>query len=625
MLLETIGTLLTGVVTGYLGLKLFYPWVLTDINYLIKVVPGLVKYQGRLSKRQFLTEIFEEQVERYSDKTFILYEKQKYSYREVNEKANRIARMALTIGIEKGDTVTFMQHTGPHFVWTFLGFLKVGIRLSLINTNLRGKTLLHCITVSNTKRIFIGDDPDFAKAIVDILPSLPDVVVYVQGPRNASLPESFVSMDTLLAKETCEKIDPKYREEQQAGDICCFIFTSGTTGLPKAAKITLKKIVSPYVFISFVGWCADDIIYITLPMYHSSAAIIGLGGTILTGSTCALAKKFSKTNFFKDVRQHGATVFLYIGEMCRYLLTTEKSELDTKHSVRLAIGNGLRHDIFKEFQQRFEIPKIAEFYAATEGATGFVNAYNIEGSCGRSSPILEKLITCGLYEWDVEHECLVRDDNGRCIPVPLGRPGLLLIQINKLHTFEGYSGQKEMTEHKIVRNVVKEGDMFFNTGDLMYKDKEYNMYFSDRTGDTFRWKGENVSTTEVSNLLTEIEYVLDACVYGVAIPGHDGKAGMATLLFKPGKEEITEKELSEISQHCQKVLPAYAVPVFLRIKWDELELTSTIKQTKVKLKQEGFDYWIVGDPLFYYDRSSKTYKQLTKESYEDVMNQTIGF
>ncbi|XP_045216351.2 long-chain fatty acid transport protein 2-like [Mercenaria mercenaria] len=625
MWFEIVCSIPAALVAGYLGIKVFCPWLLLDVRYILKVVPKISAFNKTLEKKYFIIEHFEDTVKKNPNRRFLLYEDKTFTYKEANEFANKVARTFMSLGLKRGDTIALMQYNGPEFMWTFLGCLKVGIRMSLINTNLRGKALLHCLTVSETNTIVTGSDTELISAVNDLLSDLPDANVYVQGSTSTSLPPRFVSIQSKLNNASSSEIDVTLRSEQKSMDPVLYIFTSGTTGLPKAATISHRRSVAALVISGIFGLRSDDTVFVTLPLYHSNGLLVGVCGSICYGATIALGKKFSKSNFWKDVRRHKATVFNYIGEMCRFLLTNEKTDQDKDHCVRLALGNGLRQDIFAEFKQRFGLPHIAEFYASTEGTTGFVNAFNVIGSCGRSSPFLERVVPCGLFEWDVENECLVRDKRGHCIPVKQGEPGLLLTEITKVQTYDGYKGQKQQSESKKVRNVRKDGDLYFNTGDLMTKDKDYNLYFNDRTGDTFRWKGENISTTEVSNLLTEVDFIIDACVYGVPIPGHDGRAGMAALLIQQGTDKITEKELSEISSHCQRVLPGYATPMFLRMQWGELDMTSTIKQSKVKLKQDGFDYWLVGDPLFYYEKSTKAYRSITKEAYEDIMNQTIGF
>ncbi|XP_060556323.1 long-chain fatty acid transport protein 2-like [Ruditapes philippinarum] len=611
--------------TVYVGIKLSCPWLILDVHYISKVVPSLAGFKKACRKKYFIIDHFENSVKQCPDRIFLSYEDQTFTYQEANKQAYIITRTLMGLGLKKGDTVAFIQYNGPEFIWMILGCLKAGICVSLINTNLRGKALLHCLNVSGTNTIVTGSDTELTSAVDDLLCDLPDAVVYVQGPFNKKLSSRFISLHFNESEADMLDIDPIMRSEQKESDSAVFVFTSGTTGLPKAATVSHKRMLAPYILSGILKLRQDDTVYVTLPLYHSNGLFVGVCSAICHGSSIAIAKKFSKSGFWNDVRRHKVTVFTFIGEMCRFLLTNEKSDQDKDHSVRLAIGNGLRQDIFAEFKERFGIPTIAEFYASTEGVAGFANVSNVIGSCGRSSPLLEKVVPCGLFKWDVENQCIVRDERGHCIPVKLGEPGLLLMQINSDQPFDGYKGQKQQSETKVVRNVRKDGDLYFNTGDLMTKDKDYNVYFNDRIGDTFRWKSENVSTTEVSNHLTDIDFIIDACVYGVNVPGHDGKAGMATLLIKPEVTVITEKELSVISTHCQQSLPVYAIPMFLRLKWGELDMTSTIKQSKVKLKEEGFNIEKVTDILYYYEKPSKTYKQINKDVFKDISTNKIPF
>lgn len=623
MLFELLLSVPAAVAAGYIGIKMFCPWILEDFKYICIAGPTIATYERMSRNRQFIIDHFEQKVHKFPDRLFLLYEDQKFTYKQANEYVNKFGRTFLSLGLRQGDTVALMQYNCPDFVWTFLGCLKCGMSVSLINTNLRGKALVHCISVSETNTVLVGNDEDLLSAIEAVLPDLPNATIYVLG-SSSNIPATFISLQSKMCDVKADDIDSS-QYKGKASDAAAFIFTSGTTGLPKAATMSQRRLLASYSISTIAGIRQDDVVYVTLPLYHSSALVVGLCSVICYGATCALGKKFSKSGFWSDVRKHKATVFIYIGEMCRYLLTNDKTDQDKDNAIRLSVGNGLRQDIFAEFKNRFGIPRICEFYASTEGVAGFININNVVGACGRSSPFLERFVSCGLFQWDVENECLKRDKNGFCVPVEKGKPGLLLMEINKKQPFDGYKGNKQQSESKIVRNVRRQGDMYFNSGDLMSKDKDYNVYFNDRVGDTFRWKGENVSTTEVSNLLTDLSFVIDASVYGVTVPGCDGKAGMATLLISPDVGKITEKQLSEISSHCHRVLPVYAIPLFLRIKWEELDMTSTIKQSKVKLKQEGFDFSQIGDPLFYYERSSRSYKRLIKEVHEDIMNQTIRF
>ncbi|XP_052792849.1 long-chain fatty acid transport protein 6-like isoform X2 [Mya arenaria] len=504
--------------------------------------------------------------------------------------------------------------------------MKQGVAVTLVNTSLRGRALLHCINVTPSKILIVGSDPSLLDSVVEIVEDLPKIMVYVHGMADAALPADFKSLDSQLEAASTAPVPPSVRASIGPNHPSVYIFTSGTTGLPKAAVVPSKRLLISSILSKAVGVCSDDVIYVTMPLFHSSALIVGFFQCMWAGATCVLRKRFSRSQFFPDCRRYGVTVIIYIGEMCRYLLTNDKSADDTNHKVRVAIGNGLRQDIFSEFRTRFKIKHIAEIYGPTEGNVGYLNVLNKDGSIGRASPLLTKLFPVSFCKWDVENECLVRNSHGLCVPADIDEPGLCLGKITPKSEFDGYQGRKELTESKIVRDVLVKGDSYFNTGDLMRRDRLYFLYFCDRIGDTYRWKGENVSTTEVSNFLSLLDFVTDACVYGVHIPGYEGRAGMATLaLNRPWSADTEAESLQAILEHCERTLPGYAKPLFLRVARDDLEMTQTVKQTKITLKKQAYDPGVIDDPLFYLDKLQKSYLPLTKVVYADISGEKIPF
>ncbi|XP_050400492.2 long-chain fatty acid transport protein 6 [Patella vulgata] len=364
----------------------------------------------------------------------------------------------------------------------------------------------------------------------------------------------------------------------------------------------------------------SDTIYLTLPLYHS-AACISLYGAMRTGATVVLRKKFSASHFWQDVRKYNVTIFQYIGELCRYLLAQKPSELDKQHKVRAIIGNGLRKDIWTEFQTRYGIPFICEFFAATDGNTLLFNASNKPGAIGRLSPFMRRLEPNPrrLVKYDYNTAEPVRDENGRCIEVDKpGEAGLFISFIPpEARNKPIYRAAAEATAKKIIRNAFVDGDEYYNYGDLLYRDKDYFLYFNDRIGDTFRWKGENVSTTEVANILTNVDFIQDANVYGVAVPGQDGRAGMAALTLTKDTN-LTPEKLQKIYDYCEKELPRYARPIFLRNLEEDI-LTVTFKQKKNNIVKEGFNPMEINDQLFFRDEQTRTYIPLTADVYPKVL------
>ncbi|ELU08551.1 hypothetical protein CAPTEDRAFT_63948, partial [Capitella teleta] len=336
------------------------------------------------------------------------------------------------------------------------------------------------------------------------------VTIFLQGTSSAECPQGFKSFSDLADRSPSDNVSKSYRKLVGPRDPICYIFTSGTTGLPKAATVSQDKALKASLLMMGIDLKSSDVIYTPLPLYHSAAGLIALGNTVVAGATLVLRKKFSATHFWEDCRVNNVTVIQYIGELCRYLIARPESPSDSQHIVRAAMGNGLRLDVWKEFQRRFKIPRICEFYAATEGNAGFINVHNKMGSVGRMSPAMRRLYPCKFVRYDVAQDDVVRDLNGLCIEVKSGEPGLMVVQIKKDFEFDGYKGNKELSEKKYIRDVSCKGDVYFNSGDLLTQDEDYNVYFTDRIGDTFRWKGENVSTIEVSNVMADPDWIEDA-------------------------------------------------------------------------------------------------------------------
>ncbi|XP_032027244.1 long-chain fatty acid transport protein 5 isoform X2 [Hylobates moloch] len=396
-----------------------------------------------------------------------------------------------------------------------------------------------------------------------------------------------------------------------------FIYTSGTTGLPKPAILTHERVLQMSKMLSLSGATADDVLYTVLPLYHVMGLVVGILGCLDLGATCVLAPKFSTSCFWDDCRQHGVTVILYVGELLRYLCNTPQQPEDRTHTVRLAMGNGLRADVWETFQQRFGPIRIWEVYGSTEGNMGLVNYVGRCGALGKMSCLLRMLSPFELVQFDMEAAEPVRDSQGFCIPVGLGEPGLLLTKVLSHQPFVGYRGPRELSERKLVRNVRQSGDVYYNTGDVLAMDREGFLYFRDRLGDTFRWKGENVSTHEVEGVLSQVDFLQQVNVYGVCVPGCEGKVGMAAVQLAPGQTFDGQK----LYRHVRAWLPAYATPHFIRIQ-DAVEVTSTFKLMKTRLVREGFNVGIVVDPLFVLDSRAQSFRPLTAEMYQAVCEGT---
>ncbi|MCJ8733016.1 hypothetical protein PDJAM_G00218000 [Pangasius djambal] len=386
-------------------------------------------------------------------------------------------------------------------------------------------------------------------------------------------------------------------------------------GLPKAAVISHERVWMASFLQRMSGVCSDDVIYVYLPLYHSAGFLMGLTGAIEQGITVVLRRKFSVSQFWNDCRKYNVTVIQYIGEIMRYLCNTPKTDSDRTHNVRLALGNGVRADTWAEFLQRFGDVRICECYGATEGNIGFVNYVGKIGAIGRANVILKRLSRFALIKFDTEMEEPVRDSQGFCVEVSPGETGLLVAKITKVAPFSGYANNKHQTDKKKLRNVFEQGDVYFNTGDLMKVDQDGFLYFQDRIGDTFRWKGENVATTEVADILIMVDFIEEANVYGVKVPGHEGRIGMAAITLKEGRSF----DSSVVYKHIESYLPTYARPRFIRIQ-EMLDTTGTYKQIKMKLSEEGFNPKAVQDKMYFLDDKKKTYVPMTEDIFSSISN-----
>ncbi|XP_078283610.1 long-chain fatty acid transport protein 2-like isoform X2 [Rhinoraja longicauda] len=391
-----------------------------------------------------------------------------------------------------------------------------------------------------------------------------------------------------------------------------------SAGLPKAAIINHLRAHRMASFVTGCGFCSSDILYITLPLYHSSGSLLGIGSCISAGATAVLRRKFSASQFWDDCRKHNVTVIQYIGELLRYLCNVPKKNNDRDHTVRVALGNGARADVWKEFLNRFGNIRICEFYGATEGNVGFMNYGGKIGAAGKVNFFTKMLLPFHLVKYDAEIEAPVRDANGYCIKVPTGEVGLLLGEITPKTPFIGYVGNTTLTEKKHLRDVFRKGDVYFNSGDLMMLDHDNFIYFQDRIGDTYRWKGENVSTVEVADVLSMLDFVQNVCVYGVTVPGHEGRIGMAAIQLHPEVDMDGE----QLYERVVDDLPVYARPRFLRIQ-KAIETTGTFKYYKVTLVKEGFNPDVVQDSLFILDDKKKAYVPMDQEIYQTVISNQI--
>ncbi|KAH0628174.1 hypothetical protein JD844_009005 [Phrynosoma platyrhinos] len=609
------GAAAAGLLSLRLLQQLFFPYFWLDLRFLLKAVRyGLTMEGYRLSGRiRTVLDKFVQAAERQPEKPFLLFEGKVHTYRAVDRRSNRLARLFLQEGrLGRGQTVALLMSNGPDFIHAWFALAKLGCVVAFLNFNVRSRSLLHCVHSCAPKMLVVG--ADMLETLEEILPSLQeDIRIWVMT-KDSSLPR----VETILNKLDVLSDDPvpdSLRTASNLKDPYLYIFTSGTTGLPKAAVISHLQSIKGAAGLWAFGATPDDIIYITLPLYHSAASLLGIGGCIELGATCVLRKKFSASQFWIDCKKYNVTVIQYIGELCRYLCKQPVKEEERNHKVRIAVGNGVRTDVWREFLHRFGDIKMCEFYGATEGNICFMNHTGKVGSVGRTNFFYKLFFPFDLIKYDFQKEEPIRNKNGWCERVKKGEPGLLLSKVNSKNPFFGYAGNKRDTEKKLLCGVFKKKDFYFNTGDLLIQDQADFLYFWDRTGDTFRWKGENVATTEVSDVIGMLEFIQEANVYGVSVQGYEGKAGMASIILKPNKF----LDVEQLYEHVVTYLPSYARPLFLRVQ-EIMDITGTFKQQKFQLVGEGFNPSSISDPLYFLDTTKKSYMLLTGELYEKILS-----
>jgi fatty-acyl-CoA synthase len=548
--------------------------------------------------------------ERFGEAPALLTPDTALSYRQLAAACNRYARWGLSRGLLPGHTVCLMMSNCPAYLGIWLGLSGVGVTVALINTNLRGKLLAHSLQVVSPRCVIAG--ASFATAVSEVRGDLaPGVEFWVHGAGDAAIPRIDEAIDSLSGAPLL----PAEAAAATLSDRALCIYTSGTTGLPKAANISHFRLMQwSHWFAGLMDVQPADRMYNCLPLYHSVGGVVATGATLVGGGAVVLRERFSASGFWKDVVAERCTLFQYIGELCRYLLNSPRQPEESRHALRLACGNGLRGDVWKSFQARFNIPQILEYYAATEGNFSLYNCEGRVGAIGRIPPFLAHRLPVALVRYDVEKQAPLRDASGRCVRCSAGEAGEALGQIvasNDLTRFEGYT-DADASSQKILRDVFAPGDAWYRTGDLMRQDAQGFFYFVDRVGDTFRWKGENVSTTEVETVLASLPGVTEAAVYGVTVPGAEGRAGMAALAVAP------DFELTELRQALATRLPEYARPVFIRIV-GAIELTGTFKLRKQELAADGYDRARVRDALFLYSATRAEYVPLDVALHAQLM------
>ena len=557
--------------------------------------------------RRILPAVVEELAASRGDAAALIAERGTLTYRALAERSRRYARWALDQNLGKGETVCLVMPNRPEYMAIWLGITSVGGVVSLVDTQLRGPALAHCIDIVAPAHIIV------AAELIEQLRSAAlsgGAKIWAHGGAKGS-DRGLPRIDRAIERFSPEPLLDGERRAVAIADRALTIYTSGTSGLPKAANVSHRRLLQWSLwFAGLMNTGPDDRMYDCLPMHHAIGGVVATGALLVRGGAVVIREKFSVSEFWNDVTDWDCTLFQYIGELARYLVNAPSHPREREHRLRLACGNGLRAEIWRQFQSRFEIPRILEFYAATEGNFSLYNVEGKVGAIGRVPPFLRHRSPLALVRFDAASGEPARDADGRCIRCATNETGEALGKIGPGGEFEGYSSAAD-TERKILRDVFEPGDAWFRTGDLMRLDAGGFFYFVDRIGDSFRWKGENVASAEVADALIAFAGVREAAVYGVPVPGTEGAAGMAAL--------VTDGALdfAELRRHLARRLPPYARPLFLRLK-DRIDATATFKPDKTALKRENFDLTVVRDPIYFDDPEQGAYVRLDAALYERI-------
>ncbi len=532
-----------------------------------------------------------------------------FSYDGLAARSHQYARWGIARGFGPGDVVALLMGNCAEYVAVWLGLTRLGVTVALINTQLTGDALVHSISIAAPRALIVG--ADVVPAVAAVCMRLPGIAIAVRGAV-----AYFESLDAALASLSGAPLPASECERPKIDATALYIYTSGTTGLPKAAKVTHYRLLRwSQWFAGLMDAGPSDRLYNCLPLYHSVGGVVAIGAMLVAGGAVVIRPRFSVSDFWRDVTEERCTVFQYIGELCRYLVNAPEHPQERAHSLRLACGNGLRPEVWERFRERFAIPHILEYYASTEGNFSLYNCEEQPGAIGRIPSFLSHRLQVELLRFDWDAGEPTRGEDGlcrRCAVDEVGEAvGLIPGDGARAGRFEGYTDGRA-NDGKLLRNVFEAGDVWYRTGDLMRRDAAGFYYFVDRVGDTYRWKGENVSTAEVLSTLSTLPGILEGVVFGVAVPGFDGRAGMAALV-------VDERfDLKAFRDAVENRLPLYARPVFLRLL-PALEATGTFKPRKLDLLREGFDPRVIADALYVRDAGTGGYEKLDAARYGSIV------
>lgn len=555
-----------------------------------------------------------------SDHPAILWQEQVFNYEDFNRRANRYAHCFKSLGFNKGDVVALLMDNCPEFLIAVSGMAKVGIITALINTGVRGEVLAQGINLAEPRALIVGSNLiELYQSVAERLRFRSPGTVFIagQGVETGS-PESLEGLTGLL--QSCSDENPDSSSNITGKDILVYMYTSGSSGDRKAAPLTHQRWWTVGQQMRCFGYLRDDSIqYMSLPLYYNSGFTACFAGMVMSGSTMVLKHEFSVKNFWPDIKRYRANYFVGVGEMCRYIYSQENRADDADNPLETVICNGMWGNLIAPFKQRFRINHVIEMYGTTENVGSFVNYEEIAGMCGQLS--ISGLRQGETVRCDFNSGELLRGEDRRLIKCKPGQMGVLLSEINEMNPFYGYVNDPDATEAKIVRNAFHDGDAYLNTFDLVELHENDYISFVDRLGDTYRWKAKTVSAHQVADVIMKFfGPIEDATVYGVKIPGHEGRCGMAAMIFIEGETMDWKRFLTYINSR----MPEHARPVFIRI-CSSVDYGDGLEQANQELKQDGFDLTRVKEPIFFLHPQKEAYIPMTRELYQEIMEGKLIF
>ncbi len=566
----------------------------------------------RASQTECIAERLEAAVREHGPRTALIYGNEQLDYAELNRRVNRAAHALHGLGVRRGEVVAVCIENRPAFFCAWLALAKIGAVAAFLNTHVAGRPLANALEVTAATRVIVGEE---CLGLFDGLDTGLALWLWSDPERPAPAEQrGRCALDLAAVVAQAPDTDPpaQWRAGLVAEQPAIYIFTSGTTGLPKAARISHARwLITGDVMAVTMDVQPQDRFYVFLPLYHGAASLSAASTAIARGASMLLRRKFSRREFWSDVRRHGVTTCQYVGEICRFLLSEAPRDDDRDHTLRRMIGAGLAREIWEQWVGRFGPMQIYEGWGSTESNTNLINLDNRVGSCGRV-PSWEKT-NLRIVRFDPETETHVRGPDGFMQLVGVDEPGEAIGMILDLPDqtagrFEGYTSA-EATERKVLRDVFRKGDAWWSSGDLLRCDADGYCWFVDRIGDTYRWNSENVSTAEVTDQLGDFPGMEALTIYGVKVPGHEGRAGMAAVVMQPGHAFDPAAFWAFAAQR----LPRYAQPLFVRLP-AAADMTGNYKLRKVDLQREAFDTDLVKDPLFVRDDAAGRYVPITPQA-----------